>query len=68
MRKDGVCCGKCESCKSKSAESKGDALTEAYLRGCEAGAEIAEKKLRFLLEDATFNIIRLERKLMEQRA
>jgi len=49
------------------SEVKGDALTEAYMRGREVGTEIAEKKLKDLqkqLADATFKIIDLERKLM----
>jgi len=71
MCEDGVCYGNCGSCKSKPAEVKGDALTEAYMRGREVGTEIAEKKLKDLqkqLADATFKIIDLERKLMELQA
>lgn len=71
MCEDGECYGNCGSCKSKPAEVKGDALTEAYMRGREVGAEIAEKKLRDLqkqIEDATLKATSLERKLMELQA
>ncbi len=71
MCEDGICYGNCGSCKSKPAESEGDALTEAYMRGREVGAEIAEKKLTDLqkqLADATLKATSLERKLMELQA
>lgn len=71
MCEDGKCCGNCGSCKAKPAENGRDALTEAYTRGREVGAEIAERKLKYLqkqLAEVTFKIIDLERKLMEYRA
>jgi len=71
MCEDGEYYGNCGSCKSKPAEKEGNALTEAYIRGREVGAEITEKKLKDLqkqLADATLKATALERKLMGLQA